>query len=183
MVILVEKMNSKIFTLTAVFAVLMVFVAFSGCIGGAVENKPTPTQMEDNAEQPKPQPNSTIANTTWTNTTGNKTGEEVVKEAVAQAIADGTYSDEVEYAYHSGNEEVTITLRVEKDVVKEASVVPSGGSSSPVSIRIIGKFNDALPDLVVGKKITELNIPKNVAGSSLTTAAFKSYVERMIVEN
>lgn len=118
-----------------------------------------------------------------TNTSDNKTGVEKIEEAVAQAIADGTYTNQVEYAYHSGSEIVTITVKTQKDIVTEARVVPSGGSSSPVSIRIINKFNDALPDLVVGKKITELNIPKNVAGSTLTTAAFKSYVERIVEQN
>jgi hypothetical protein len=206
MVILVENKNK--FTLLAVFAVLMLFVAFSGCIGGAVENKTTQsnstktnqtitgqtnvsqtntttsTNQSGNSTIPPIKTNeSTMTNTSWTNTSDNKTGVEKIEQAVAQAIADGTYIDQVEYAYHSGTERVTITVKTEKDIVTQATVVPAGQSSSGVSTRIIGKFNDALPNLVVGKKITELNIPKNVAGSTLTTAAFKSYVARIVEQN
>lgn len=76
------KMNSKL-GLLAVFAILMLFVAFSGCIGGAVENKSTPSQIENKPTEPKPANNTTMSNTTWTNTTTNKTGEEVLQEAVA----------------------------------------------------------------------------------------------------
>jgi hypothetical protein len=204
MVILVENKNK--FTLLAVFAVLMLFVAFSGCIGGAVEsntskanstkvnetqgNQPVKNNTTTSANQsgnstipPVKTNESTMTNTNWTNTSDNKTGVEKIEQAVAQAIADGTYIDQVEYAYHSGTERVTITVKTEKDIVTQATVVPAGQSSSPVSTRIIGKFNDALPNLVVGKKITELNIPKNVAGSTLTTAAFKSYVARIVEQN
>lgn len=197
------------FTLLAVFAVLMLFVAFSGCIGGAVENTtqqtPTKTNQTNTGQSSTgttvqnvtndtmmPQENTTMppvndtvmTNTNWTNTSDNKSGAQKIEEAVAQAIADGTYVDQVEYAYHSGSEIVTITVKTQKDIVTEASVVPAAGrSSSPTSTRIIGNFNNALPDLVIGKKITELNIPRNVAGSTLTTAAFKSYVERIVEQN
>lgn len=71
MVILVENKNK--FTLLAVFAVLMLFVAFSGCIGGAVENNTTPTKVENKPTQAKPANTSEVPNktnnTTMTNTT------------------------------------------------------------------------------------------------------------------
>ena len=47
----------------------------------------------------------------------------------------------------------------------------------------INAFNNALPDLVIGKKITEINIPHTVSGSSLTSAAFKNQLENLMSEH
>ncbi|MEW6035318.1 MAG: hypothetical protein AB1529_01780 [Candidatus Micrarchaeota archaeon] len=109
----------------------------------------------------------------------NKTGYEKTQEAILAAVPDGNYSDSVTYAFHSGNETVDISITVVNGTIMNASV-RSDDPSNNVSAKIIGKFNDALPGLVVGKKIDELNIPKNVAGSSLTTAAFKQYAEGLV---
>lgn len=109
----------------------------------------------------------------------NKTGFEKTKQAIETAVADGTYSKEVQYAYHSGTETVGFSVGVKGDVVTDVSVTPSPNPHK-VSARIIKDFSDALPDLVVGKKITEIKLPKNVAGSSLTTAAFQQYVDGIV---
>jgi hypothetical protein len=111
----------------------------------------------------------------------NRTGYEKTQEAIAAAVPDGTYSDDVTYAFHSGNETVEINVTVVNGTITGASVTGINPSNN-VSAKIIGNFNSALPELVVGKKIDELDIPKNVAGSSLTTAAFKGYVEGLVAE-
>ncbi len=111
----------------------------------------------------------------------NKTGYEKTQEAILAAVPDGTYSENVTYAYHSGNETVDISITVVNGTIMDASVIGIHPSNN-VSAMIIGKFNSALPDLVVGKKIDELDIPKNVAGSSLTTASFKQYAEGLVAE-
>lgn len=112
-------------------------------------------------------------------TTENKTSYDKNQTTIANVLADGTYSQYVSYNYHSGTETVDITLTVKNDVVTSASVTDDNPSNM-MSARIINSFNAALPDLVVGKKINELNIPHNVAGSSLTTGAFKSYVDSLL---
>ncbi len=108
----------------------------------------------------------------------NRTAYDKNQTTIAGVIADGTYAGDIEYKYHSGDVSATVSLTVESDTITSASVV--GNNADNVSTMIIGKFNAALPDLVVGKKINELSIPKNVAGSSLTTAAFKLYVDGLV---
>lgn len=108
----------------------------------------------------------------------NRTAYEKNQTTIANVIADGTYVGDIAYKYHSGDVSATVSLTVKGDVITSASV--AGNNADNVSTMIIGKFNKALPDLVVGKKINELSIPKNVAGSSLTTAAFKVYVEGLV---
>ena len=116
---------------------------------------------------------------TATPTAETKTGVDKINESIAAAVADGMYSELVTYAYHSGEETVNITIAVKDGVVTEATVSPSEDAAQ-MSVRIINNFNDALPELVVGKRIDQLDIPKNVAGSSLTTAAFKGYVQKLV---
>ncbi len=113
-----------------------------------------------------------------TNTTDTKTGFDKNQTTINAILADGTYSKDVSYNYHSGQDTVEISLTVQNDVVTAVSV--KGLNTDPMSTRIIGNFNAALPDLVVGKKINELNLPHNVAGSSLTNAAFQQYVGQLI---
>ena len=111
----------------------------------------------------------------------NKTGEQKVQEAIKQAVADGTYQNNVSYASPGGLDTVGITLSVKGDVVTTVSLAPV--ETDPFSKGIIDSMAAALPGLVVGKKITELNLPHNIAGSSLTTAAFKQYVDKVIAQS
>lgn len=108
----------------------------------------------------------------------DKSEVEQMQDTMEQLIADGTYVDNVSYTYHSGSELVTISVSVENDVVTAASVV--GNDANRVSEKYINGVNAALPELVVGKKINELNLPNQISGSSLTTAAFKQHVEDLI---
>src|SRR3989338_1365326 len=168
----------------ALLIVGLIFGAiFAGCVSPAEQN-----QMEKN--------DTTKENTTKTgeeNTTmkkeeefkpeaENKTGMEKTEEAVNLAIADGTYTESVTYNYHSGSETVEMTVVVKNDIIEGVNIVP-GPNAHNVTQKIVAGFTDALPDLVLGKKIDELDLPKNVGGSSLTTAAFKGYVERLVEEN
>jgi uncharacterized protein YceK len=123
-------------------------------------------------------------NKTGTVVTENKTGYEKTNESIALAVADGTYIENVTYPYHVGlpteaNETIEVKVTVEGDVITDVSITAMG-TPHQYSAKLILGLNAALPDLVVGKKITELNIPKNVAGSSLTTAAFKGYLENLV---
>jgi hypothetical protein len=152
----------------AVLAVLVLIVSiFAGCASqqGTPANEPPGAKIAKN-----------VSLGTDPQTSYNKT-----QQAIAAAVADGNYASNVTYAYHSGNETVEIKVTVKGDVITAASVTAQG-KTAPISAKIIGNFNDALPDLVVGKKITELNMPKNVAGSSLTNAAFQQYVAGLIAQ-
>ena len=108
----------------------------------------------------------------------SKTGHDKNAETIALVVADGLYDGVVKYASPAGSETINIKLSIKNDIITAASV--DGNTSSPISKSKVQALNGALPNLVVGKKITELNIPHNVAGSSLTTAAFKAYVDDVI---
>lgn len=175
------KSGLKFFFLLSVAVLFNAFLI--GCTSQtqvAASGTPTPIPSEptDGKQMPiitsSPVPEMVVSPQAST-----KTGEEIIDDTIAQAVADGEYSEDVTYAYHSGQETVKIQVTVKDDVITEASVAPDENAAN-VSIKIIGNFNNALPELVVGKKITELEIPKNVAGSSLTTAAFKGYLEKLI---
>ena len=135
-------------------------------------------------KQPLPSDNQSVLGNNSIITAENKTGFDKNQDAIALALADGTYTDNVTYTYHptipekTGNETVTISITVKDGIITAASV--EGNDPVPISKKIIDGVNAALPDLVVGKKITELNIPAQVAGSSLTTAAFKQYVGGLV---
>ncbi|MCA9478431.1 MAG: hypothetical protein KC535_04760 [Nanoarchaeota archaeon] len=107
-----------------------------------------------------------------------KTEVQKTQDTINQLLADGTYSDDVTYRHHDGPETVTISITVENDIVTAASVV--GHNPHPVSEKYINALNDALPELVVGKQIDQLDMPTQVSGGSLTTAAFKEYAASLI---
>jgi len=108
----------------------------------------------------------------------NKTGYEQTQATITQAIADGAYAKNLSYEIYGNSDTVEIRLGIKNDVIESASLeIISAGDKSK---KYIGNFASALPDLVVGKKITELNLPVQVSGSSITTRAFKQYVEELI---
>ncbi len=120
-------------------------------------------------------PNATLQGSGNVSVGDSRTGVEKTQATIASIVPDGAYEKSVTYPYHSGNTTVDFRLTLQNDIITSASA--EGVNADNVSVMIIGKFNASLPQLVVGKKINELDIPKNVAGSSLTTAAFKNYVE------
>ena len=111
-----------------------------------------------------------------------KTGYDKVNETVSVAVADGNYLKNITYPYHSGQEKVEIGISVKDNLVTSA-YVRAVDTPNPVSAKFITALNNSLPELVVGKKITELNIPKQVSGGSLTVTAFKSYIDELTKVN
>ncbi len=159
-------------------ALLVSVLLFYGCAsGGSQPAQGAGSNGSGEKILPLPSGGSPAGNVT----AENKSGYDKTQQAIALAVADGDYASNVTYAYHSGTETVEIKITVKNDTITSASV--RGLNSAMMSSRIIGNFNAALPDLVVGKKIDQLSIPRNVAGSSLTTAAFKQYVESLVAAN
>ena len=168
--------------------VMLITFAISGCVQSTTQGTPSDAMAEKTGQMAEGQSidNSMAGNTTMDGQAmndemkaENKSGFEKTQQEVANVVADGTYSKNVTYAYHNGTETIDVTLVVKGDVVESASIIPTG-TPHPYSEKLINDVNAALPDLVVGKKIDELDIPANVAGSSLTTAAFKNYVQEVI---
>jgi len=159
----------RMFALGTIF-MLGLFLMF-GCTSQQQTGAP-----QDNAMDKSNAP----VETTKIDNAQNKTGFEQTQETIALAIADGTYVEKVSYDYHSGTEIIEVSVSVENDVITSASIKSAGGNMHNYSVKLITAVNAELPALVVGKKITELEIPKNVAGSSLTTAAFKRQLEVLV---
>ena len=146
-------------------AIVLIASIFAGC---AAQQPSTPSNSS---------PGTTLAKNvsigTDPQTSYNKT-----QVAIANAVADGNYDATVAYMQPKGQDTVEIKVTVKDGTVTGASV--TAVNADPMSVRYITNFNAALPGLVVGKKITELNLPYRVAGSSLTTAAFQQYVGGLI---
>jgi len=159
-----------------IFCLGIVLMLLFGCVGSGTASQ-APGNGAPSQVAPAPPAPSTASKVDVS--TDTKSGYDKTQQTIALAVADGTYSKIVTYQYHSGSDDVNVSISVKDDIVTAASVSPAAQLDN-VSMKIIGNYNAALPKLVVGKKITELNLPKNVAGSSLTNAAFKHYVDEVI---
>ena len=183
----------------ALIVVLLVFVLlFYGCAGASSQNPPATGQNQNTQSNPQNQSNlqNQVAPPAKNNAppappsdngtvqkkpgivADNKTGYEKTQQTITQVIADGTYVKEIQYPYHSGNTTVDVKVTVKNDTVTSVSV--AGVNADKISMKIIGNFAAALPDLVVGKKISDIKLPRNVAGSSLTSAVFQQYVNSLV---
>jgi uncharacterized protein with FMN-binding domain len=155
--------------------VILMVAIFAGCTSQQPSNStPTPTQIAAST----PAPTQILSGASPT--AEIKTGDDQIKATIAAALADGTYSEDATYAYHSGQETVTFSVTVKDGILTAVLVTPH--NPAPMSAKIISKFSDALPSLVVGKKIDEISLPKNVAGSSLTSAAFVQYLNKLLAK-
>ncbi|MGV8084826.1 MAG: hypothetical protein ACP5N9_01080 [Candidatus Bilamarchaeum sp.] len=144
-----------------VLVVLLVGLLLFGCTS---PSNPTPNTTG----------NVTINKTNQTVMADNRTGYEQTQHAIQMAIADGNYEKNVTYPYHSGQETVGIKVSIVNNTLTNVSI--TGNNPNPISAKIIDKYAVALQTLAVGKKLDQINLPKNVAGSSLTNAAFKQYL-------
>lgn len=122
-------------------------------------------------------PNTIVLNDDEMMMKDTKDSTEKMHDTMMELIPDGTYTDDVTYSYHSGDEMITISLTVKDDIITDASITPH--DPHPVSAKFISGVNAALPDLVIGKSVKDVSIPEQVSGSSLTTAAFKGYFESL----
>jgi hypothetical protein len=97
-----------------------------------------------------------------------------IKQLVAK-VPDGVYKSTESYQYPKGTNTIDISVGIRKGVIENISVSPVG-TVDKWSEHYISGVNGALPSLVVGKRIDEVNLPKQISGSSLTTAAVDSYL-------
>jgi len=97
---------------------------------------------------------------------------------LAQKVSNGMHEAQEQYAYHSGVNTIDIAVGTENAIIKNISVT-AVGNVDPMSARFISAVDAALPNLVVGKKIDQVNLPAQVSGSSLTTATVNSYLHSL----
>lgn len=92
---------------------------------------------------------------------------------------DGSYSATGTYRSPAGSETVAVTLVVKDDTITEATF--DADSTSSQSLRYQAQFKGGYTKLVVGKKLSELNVGK-VSGSSLTGKGFMDAVAKIKAE-
>lgn len=90
--------------------------------------------------------------------------------------ADGTYTAKGSYSTPETVEEIEVTLTLSDDVVTDVQVV--GDPMAPESKNYQGQFIAGISDVVVGKKLDELQVDR-VAGSSLTSGGFDQAVVKI----
>lgn len=90
--------------------------------------------------------------------------------------ADGTYTADGAYRTPESVETISVTLTLEDDTVTEVEVV--GDPLLPESTRYQGQFIAGIADVVVGKKLDEIEVDR-VAGSSLTSGGFDQAVVKI----
>lgn len=88
--------------------------------------------------------------------------------------ADGEYTAEGSYRTPETVETISVTLSLKDDTVTAVEVV--GDPIARESKQYQGQFRSGIADVVVGKKLDELDVDR-VAGSSLTSGGFNQAVE------
>lgn len=111
----------------------------------------------------------------------NRTGYEQTQQSIQMAIADGNYTKNLTYSSPGGNDVVEISVSVLNNSITSVSLKPT--QAVPISENYIKNYNQSIQPLVVGKKIDQIDLPRNVAGSSLTNAAFKQYLLELETQN
>ncbi|HTN55993.1 MAG TPA: hypothetical protein VLZ82_07390 [Microbacterium sp.] len=90
--------------------------------------------------------------------------------------ADGTYTAEGAYKTPETVETISVTITLADDVVTDVEV--AGEPLAPETTRYQGQFIAGIEDVVVGRKLDDLQVDR-VAGSSLTSGGFDQAIVRI----
>lgn len=82
---------------------------------------------------------------------------------------DGTYTATGDYVSPGGPSAVAVKLTLKDNMVTAITVTPK--AENPTAVSYETRFSSGVSGLVVGKRISELNVTK-VSGSSLTSMGF-----------
>lgn len=147
--------------------VVIVVIILVGIVAYTMTNKPA---MQGTADEQTSAPTPTAA---------AMMQQETTPEAMAGNYKDGEYSAEGDYTSPGGAESMDVTLTLKNGVVTDANVVSN--AERPISKQMQTKFIGGYKELVVGKKIDEINLSK-VSGSSLAPKGFNDAVEKIKTE-
>lgn len=90
------------------------------------------------------------------------------------AFAEGVYTATGEYG--SGPSSITVTVTLVDDVINAVRVTPH--ATNPTSLDFQRRFAAAIPAVVVGKRIDEVEVGR-LAGSSGTPDGFNAAIQRI----
>jgi hypothetical protein len=103
----------------------------------------------------------------------------VTPTASANVYKDGTYASDGMYVSPGGDEKINVSLVLKDDVVLDATVKVL--ATLPISKTMQTNFAGGFKALVVGKKLSEVNLTK-VSGSSLTPKGWNDAVAKIQVQ-
>ncbi len=105
--------------------------------------------------------------------------EEKVQDSFVSMVVDGDYVQNLTYKVPNGEARISVEVLIEKGVVKKFTLSPLNGNHE-ISNNYIANAQEKLLTLIIGKRVEDITIPKNVGGSSLTTGAVKRYFESLL---
>lgn len=146
---------------TAVVVILLVAVAIFSM------NQPSSRNQQTAGEQTAPSPATNGESMTPT---------EAPAAMTAVIYKDGVYEATGEYTSPGGEESIDVTLTLKNDIVEDAEV--ESNATRPISKQMQASFIEGYKEMVVGKKISEINLGK-VSKSSLAPKGFNDAVEKI----
>ncbi|PWU22932.1 hypothetical protein C5B42_04680 [Candidatus Cerribacteria bacterium 'Amazon FNV 2010 28 9'] len=93
-----------------------------------------------------------------------------------QSFKDGRYISEGDYMTHVGQKHLSVEVTLKDSVITDVNV--TNQADDPMSVRYQDIFIANYKQLVVGKKITDIQLSK-VAGSSLTPQGFNDALQKI----
>jgi uncharacterized protein with FMN-binding domain len=100
-------------------------------------------------------------------------------KTTAVVFKDGTYRALGDYASPGGSESIDVTLTLKENLITSVVVTPK--AENPASKNWQTRFISGVENVVVGKKISEINL-NEVSGSSLTPIGFMNALEKIKLE-
>ncbi|MEM2131140.1 MAG: hypothetical protein QXR96_01325 [Candidatus Woesearchaeota archaeon] len=163
-----KKISKRFFILIAFFVLFSAILM--SCTKKAEQNmekevKQTTEQKTEKSTETKIETNKT------------KTSSQETEETLANVLPDGVYSVERQYTQPEGKDTIKITFELKQDKIVKAEI--KAIKAHETSLGYINKVNKALPDLVVGKNLKDINLPDKISGASLTTPVVKNYLKEL----
>ncbi len=107
---------------------------------------------------------------------GTVTAVPTTSSRTALAYKDGTYTADGSYNTPTSTEVISVTLTIKNDVITDSSI--TNNPQARESQQYQSKFISGYKSLVVGKKISEVNLGR-VSGSSLTPIGFNTALAKI----
>ncbi|MEQ1500063.1 MAG: hypothetical protein ABL917_01670 [Parcubacteria group bacterium] len=102
-----------------------------------------------------------------------------IQNTTSSIYKDGVYTSVGEYVSPAGLEELGVEVTLKGGIISDAKVTKRATQS--ISAKMQDNFIGGYKTLVVGKKISEVNLSK-VSGSSLTPKGFNDAIEKIKVQ-
>lgn len=114
-----------------------------------------------------------------TESSSNTSSQTATTATKATTLTDGTYSASSSFSTPGGADAIKLSLTIKDGVVTNATATTVTDDNTSRSYD--DRFLDAYKEVVVGKKVSDLNLSR-VAGASLTTQGFNDALQKIETE-